>query len=182
MDNKTIVQGVFIGRVVSMEILAIICAFTAFLILLWLAWIDLKLWILPNELVGIFAFLAIPFHFAFGLHYGDILFFVSGAFVGGGALFLIRLVANRIYGVDTLGIGDIKLMAAGGLWLGPEAVLMAMSAGAFAGVLHAVILLFHRRVIQGQTVSLNRMALPAGPGFIAGLLAVGLWLYQDLFL
>lgn len=157
-----------------MDYLAFSCVFLAVLSLLWMGWIDLKLWILPNELVALFALCALPFHFAVDWAYGGWLFFVFGAMLSAGCLLFIRHMANRYYGMETLGLGDVKLLAAAGLWLGPEAVLMAMSAGAFAGVMHAVIL---SRI---EHTSLNRMMLPAGPGFIAGILIVGFWTYRDL--
>jgi len=147
----------------------IISLFLAFLSLLWMGWIDLKLWILPNELVALLACMAIPYHMAAlpELWLSSIIFMGIGAIVGGGVLWVIRAVANRIYGMETMGLGDVKLMAAGGLWLGAEGILMALSIGALCGVLHAVSLaVIHKK-------SLNRMMLPAGPGFIAGLIIVG---------
>lgn len=164
-----------------MDFFAHLAVFIAALSLLWMAWIDLKLWILPNELVALLALTALPFHYAVDWYYGGWLFFVIGALMGGGVLFAIRAVANRIYGMETLGMGDIKLMAAAGLWLGPEAVLMALSVGALGGVLHALIIAGHKRLVKRQDVSLNRMALPAGPGFIAGIFLVGMWQYTHLF-
>lgn len=159
-----------------MEIIVVTCAFLALLSLIWMGWIDLKLWILPNELVAILALTALPFHFALGWIYGGWFFFVLGGLLGGGALVLIRAVANYFYNMDTLGLGDIKLMGAVGLWLGPEAVLMALSAGAFCGVAHALILAYKKKM------ALNRMMLPAGPGFIMGSFLVALWTYKDLIL
>ena len=144
-----------------MEIIAYIAVSLGLLSLLWMGWIDLKLWILPNELVALLAVMAPLFHYATGWAYGGWLFFMVGALVGGGSLWLIRAVANRIYGMDTLGFGDIKLMAAAGLWLGPEAVLMAMSVGAMCGVLHAFFIVMYQR-------------------FVAGIIIVLFWMYKDL--
>jgi leader peptidase (prepilin peptidase)/N-methyltransferase len=145
-----------------------------------MGWIDLKLWILPNELVAAFGISAIAFHLAIDWDYGGWLFFAIGAVVGGGSLWIIRLVANKIYGMETLGFGDVKLMAAGGLLLGPEGILMAMSVGALCGVAHAVLIVLGQKIKTGQWVSMNRMALPAGPGFITGLIVVGIWMYKDI--
>jgi leader peptidase (prepilin peptidase)/N-methyltransferase len=159
-----------------MDIIAIICALIALIALLWMGWIDLKLWILPNELVLLLALTAIPFHFSMGWIYADIITIALGGLIGGGTLWIIRAVANRIYGMETMGLGDVKLMAAGGLWLGPQFILMALSLGALCGVLHAVILALKNKQ------SLNRMMLPAGPGFIAGLIIIGFYAYKDLLL
>ena len=141
-----------------------------------MGWIDIKLWILPNELVFFYALLALPFHYAIDWYYGGWLLFVVGAIMGGTTLLIIREAANRFYGVETLGLGDIKLMAAAGLWLGPQAILLALSVGAFCGVFHAIWLSYSKKQ------SLKRMMLPAGPGFIAGIVFVSLWTYRDLIL
>lgn len=188
MDIKTIGKGkmflgfpaqLFTDRIAFMEIIAYIALFTALISLLWMGWIDLKLWILPNELVALFAATSVFFHYTIGWYYGGWLFLIIGALIGGGALMGIRAVANRIYGMDTMGMGDIKLMAAAGLWLGPEGVLMALSVGALCGILHALMIVGHKYFTTGQKVSMNRMALPAGPGFIAGIILVFLWQYGN---
>lgn len=159
-----------------MDILAFLCILLAFIALLWMGWIDLKLWILPDELVILLAVTALPFYFAMDWVYGGFLSFIMGAIVGGGALWGIRAVANRIYGFETMGLGDVKLMAAVGLWLGPQSVLMALSVGAFCGVLHAVILAVKSKKPLGG------MMLPAGPGFIAGAIFVGLFKFGEILL
>lgn len=158
------------------DILAITCLFLAFLALIWMGWIDLKLWILPNELVILLALTALPFHYATDWFFGGWMFFVLGAIMGGGALLAIRALANKFYGFETLGLGDIKLLAAAGLWLGPESVLMALSIGAFCGVVHAII------IAVKEKKSLNRMMLPAGPGFITGILITAFIIMKDYYL
>ena len=77
--------------------------------------------------------------------------------------------------METLGFGDVKLMAVGGFMLGPEGILWATSCGAFLGVVYAIITAIYKKIVMGQAVSFNRMALPAGPGFIAGLLIIAYW-------
>tara|TARA_B100001750_G_scaffold225929_1_gene218175 strand:+ start:793 stop:1272 length:480 start_codon:yes stop_codon:yes gene_type:complete len=159
-----------------MEILATGCVVIALLALLWMGWIDLKLWILPDELVILFAAPALIFHYAIDWYYGGWLLYIVGAVLGGGTLYSIREAANRFYKMDTMGLGDIKLMAAAGLWLGPQAILLALSVGAVCGVIHAITL----AVLQKK--SIQAMMLPAGPGFIAGIILVFLWTYKDLVL
>jgi len=158
------------------DILAITCLFLALLALVWMGWIDLKLWILPNELVALLALTALLFHFATDWFFGGWMFFVLGAMMGGGALLAIRSLANKFYGFETLGLGDVKLLAAAGLWLGPENILMALSIGAFCGVGHAVV------IAITEKKSLNRMMLPAGPGFIAGILITTIMMMKDYYL
>ena len=65
---------------------------------------------------------------------------VTGAFIGGGVFFLFYLVKG-------MGAGDVKLMAAGGAWLGIQQTLVVMMASAIAGgALAIVYVVFYRRV------------------------------------
>lgn len=61
------------------------------------------------------------------------------ALLCGGALFLVREVFFRLRGIDGLGLGDVKLAATAGIWLGGEVfayavTLSAVSALAFAAI------------------------------------------------
>lgn len=159
-----------------MELLAFGSVVIAFFMLLWAGWIDLKLWILPNELLFVYGLMALPFHYAIDWVYGGWLYFMLGGMMGGVILLIIREAANRFYKMETMGLGDIKLMTAAGLWLGPQGVILTLAVGSFCGALHALGL----AVIKKQ--SLKRLMLPAGPGFIAGILLVSLWTYKDLIL
>ena len=76
-----------------------------------------------------------------------------------------------IYKMDTLGLGDVKLMAAAGLWLGLEGVVVSLIIGATAGAVHGVIYWVYLKYIKKQKTSFHKLALPAGPGFIAGIIA-----------
>lgn len=63
-----------------------------------------------------------------------------GAALGGGAFWLLREAYYRLRGVDGLGLGDVKLAAAAGVWLGHEligvAVLVAAGAALVAVAAH----------------------------------------------
>jgi len=62
---------------------------------------------------------------------------IVGAMLCGGALFLVREAFFRLRGVDGLGMGDVKLAAAGGIWLGWElfaTAVMLAAIGALAFV------------------------------------------------
>jgi len=45
---------------------------------------------------------------------------------GGGILWLIGRIGSRIYGRDAMGFGDVKLLAAGGGFVGPGGALAAL--------------------------------------------------------
>lgn len=93
--------------------------------------------------------------------------------MGGGLLLAIRTIANGYYKTDTLGLGDVKLMAAAGLWLGVEHVLIALIIGAGAGVIHGGIYWVYLNFIKHKKTSFHRLKLPAGPGLIIGIVVCG---------
>lgn len=59
---------------------------------------------------------------------------LAGAAVGGGLLWAVRWAFHRARGVEGLGLGDVKLMAALGALVGPERVLWVIVAGAVLGL------------------------------------------------
>jgi leader peptidase (prepilin peptidase)/N-methyltransferase len=157
---------------------ALLCLAGAIGLLIALAIIDLKTWLLPNVLVAPFALLAVIFRFvapAQSLTLPDMIF---GAALGFGVLWIIRYFGSRYYGQDALGLGDVKLMGAAGLWLGAEGITLALTLGATAGLLHGlgVAALTARR--EGGAMKLSRLQIPAGPGFVVGILCVGAYQYM----
>ena len=97
--------------------------------------------------------------------------------MGGGILYVIRMAGNAYYKQDTLGLGDVKLLAAAGLWLGMEGVVFALTAGAFAGLLHGIFVACYRAIKEKTKPNLNRLMIPAGPGFCIGIVASWLYLF-----
>ena len=100
-----------------------------------------------------------------------------GALIGGGMLYLIRGIANYCYDEDTLGLGDVKLLAAGGLWLGPENILIAAAVGAFAGFLHGLGVAVYTVGKAKVPMQLSKLSIPAGPGFAAGLILTAIYTF-----
>ena len=144
--------------------------------------IDLKIRILPNRLNALLALAGVGFHSATLFAFMPWWMLILGALFGGGVLYTIRAVANRIYGMDTIGLGDVKLLAAGGVWLGAEHIMMALSVGAFAGLFHGLGVMMAEKLKTGTLPNFRGMTIPAGPGFAAGLLIVGLYQYWAVFL
>jgi leader peptidase (prepilin peptidase)/N-methyltransferase len=162
------------------DIVAVLAILGTMIAFVWMSVIDLKIRILPDELnlaVGVFGVL---FHLAIGWAYISPVETLIGAIMGGGVLLLIRAVANRIYGMDTLGLGDVKLLTAVGIWLGPEQTMMALSVGAFAGLFHGIIYLAYSNIVHKKDLAFRGLTIPAGPGFVVGAVAVGIWMYKDL--
>ncbi len=154
-------------------IVSILCLPLAFAALIALVVIDLRTLLLPNILVLCFAMLGALFHISALFYYGDSLDLALGAFIGGATLYLVRMAGNAFYKADTLGLGDVKLMAAGGLWLGMHDIMLAIVAGALCGLVHGIALILHGRIKTGTFPKLSTFSLPAGPGFIAGLIIIG---------
>ncbi len=59
---------------------------------------------------------------------------LGGAAVGGGLLWAVRALHFRLRGVEGLGLGDVKLMAAAGALCGPVAVLWIIALAALGGI------------------------------------------------
>lgn len=158
--------------------IALICLVAAVFLLIVLSVIDLRVRLLPNKLVLPFALLAILFHITTTWQFLDVTSMLLGALTGFGTLYLIRAAANYVYKQDTLGLGDVKLMGAAGLWLGPEMVMMALSIGALAGLLHGIAVGLHTAYKNKTKPSFSRLQIPAGPGFAIGIVLVGAYMFQ----
>lgn len=156
------------------EVIAILCLVLAVLLLCALSFIDLKSGLLPNEYVLAFGLAGAVFHITTAFHYLSLIDMAVGLITGGALLYLVRTAANFYYKQDALGLGDVKLMAAAGLWLGPYYVLLSLSAGAFAGLLHGAGIALHKKV------SFKNLSLPAGPGFAIGIFLVGLYQFHNV--
>lgn len=158
-----------------------LCLVVALILLVILSIIDLKVRLLPNVYVLPFAICGVIFHittnFSFLPSPHDMLI---GGIVGFLMLFLLRAAANRYYGQDALGLGDVKLMGAAGLWLGIDGVLFAMTVGALAGLIHGLGYAALIALRDKTPLSLGRLEIPAGPGFALGIIVVAGWYYHGV--
>lgn len=80
----------------------------------------------------------------------------------------LALAYRRLRGHDGLGLGDAKLLAAGGAWLGPAALPMVVFAAALL-TLGFILVITRGRIGRD-------MAIPFGPGLAASMW--GTWLWQ----
>jgi len=74
-----------------------------------------------------------------------------GAVVGGGFLWLVGAVWKRLRGVEAMGLGDVKMMAAVGALLGWRLTLLSTFLAAFGGALIGVILISKQKDRDMQT-------------------------------
>ena len=162
------------------EIIAIMSVLGATALLYILSAIDLEEGLLPNQHVMALAMCGALFHLSTAWHYLSIEEIALGAFIGAGFLYLIRGAANALYKQDTLGLGDVKLLGAAGIWLGPYYVLLALTAGAFMGLLHGAVLAATKKYKTGVMPELASLSLPAGPGFAAGMIVAGIIQFHGL--
>ncbi len=143
----------------------------AIILLGMLAVIDFKTMFLPNKYVFPFAGLAIVFHASLQFSVLDPLNIILGGIFGYGILWVIRYCGNRYYKMESLGLGDVKLLGAAGLWLGLSHVTFAMTLGAIAGLIHGLIVAYIHSKKTG-VFNIHRLKIPAGPGFIIGIVLV----------
>ncbi|MDI6712971.1 MAG: prepilin peptidase [Anaerosomatales bacterium] len=87
-----------------------------------------------------------------------------GLLLGGGVPLSAALVYERLRGRAGLGMGDVKLLAAYGLYLGPF-VLMALLVGSFAGAIVGV----------ASKRGARDAAIPFGPFLALGAIVTALW-------
>ena len=146
------------------------CFLTALALLIILGVIDLKTRLLPNKYVAAFLAIGLIFNIANGFYYTQWQEMLIGMIAGAGLLLAIRYVANKIYKQDTLGLGDVKLMGAAGIWLGVDYIFLCISIGAFAGLIHGLGYGMQQKIRTGEKINLSKLSIPAGPGFILGII------------
>jgi len=165
----------------ELDLLAYLIASGGVLTLIKLSIIDLRTWLLPNWLNILLGLLGLAFHVALAFRILEPADMLYGAILGAGILLFIRHFGNMYYKQDTLGLGDVKLLGASGLWLGMEGVVIAMTIGAFAGLLHGIGFALCRSIKEKSKPNFHRLMIPAGPGFCLGILLSGLWKFYPYF-
>lgn len=140
-----------------------------------IARIDWEFAIIPNELsygmiLGGLLVGVVP-HYPLALggtipSWDQLVLAVVGSVVGGGTFWLLAALSPLLYGRPALGMGDVKLMAGFGAWLGPGLVLFVMIVGSLLGAVIGTALVWSR----GQSL---RTEIPFGPFLCAaGVLAL----------
>ncbi len=133
-------------------------------ILVALVVVDLRRQLLPDALV----LPLLPLGLLLAWLTGDVPAAAAGAAFGGGLLWLVRALHGRLRGREGLGLGDVKLMAAGGAWIGPAGIGPALLVGALATLAAVGVA---RLIGRGPSLAGR---IPFGPGLALGIFAVAL--------
>lgn len=132
-----------------------------FFSLIIIIFIDLDHEIIPNELVMLILF----WGFIWQLVRPEISFFeaLGGSLIGGGTLLFIALLSR-----GGLGGGDIKLMFAAGLYLGPVMTGLALFISFLSGAVTGILLILFK-------IKKRREFIPFGPFLSLGIFIAVLW-------
>ena len=162
-----------------MHTLAIIDLVRVFLILIlaYLAYIDLRTFRLPDSITIPLIILGMGFNCFSNLQFVAPSDSIIGALVGYGVLWLLNRLYRRFKKRDGIGMGDAKLLAALGAWLGYGALPGILFFASVIGLIGGIAWLKLNKRNSGA-------AFPFGPFLvIAGIIEL-LWpqLLQNLFL
>jgi leader peptidase (prepilin peptidase)/N-methyltransferase len=141
--------------VVSFGLLCVLCAL--------LAWIDIRHGIIPDWLNLAIAGLGIVKTLMIDEPYAALQAIGEGVAIG--ALFwLLRRLYFAYREVQGLGLGDVKFLAAAGIWVGMTGLPMLLLVGTLTALVCAGIVHLTRRSLTAET------SMPFGPFLAAGLL------------
>jgi leader peptidase (prepilin peptidase) / N-methyltransferase len=137
-------------------------------VLLFIALVDFRTRLIPDG--ASFSLVGAGIAVLFALHGQNGLFTAfAGAAAGYGVFWLVAFVYRHLRGREGLGMGDAKLLAGGGAWMGPFAlpwIILLAASGALLVL-----------VIMGRGQSLRRdTEIPFGPALAAAIYGIWLWM------
>lgn len=141
--------------------------------LLWSATHDVLSFKIPNKISIIISLLFLPTAFMVGMSLNDIgVHLLTG--------FCLLAVGMVLFGFKVLGGGDVKLIAASGLWLGLNGLLPFLIYMSFAGGVLAIIILLARQTLFLEAIKKpqwlenlldKKKGVPYGVAIAAGAIA-----------
>jgi leader peptidase (prepilin peptidase)/N-methyltransferase len=87
---------------------------------------------------------------------------LAGMAVGAGSLYFIGWLGKKMFGRDAMGFGDVKLLAAGGGFVGPVGALVALFLGSVAASLVGVANLARFFCLSRRRTRARRVSKPLG--------------------
>ena len=135
------------------------------------SFIDIEHRIIPDEIslggivVGlIFSFLLPEMHYV-SSRFQSLGLSVIGVLVGGGAIYLIGIIGDLIFKKESMGGGDVKLLAMIGAFLGWKAALLTFFIAPFFGAVYGII----------EKIRTKDTAIAYGPFLVLGSLICLFW-------
>lgn len=150
-----------------MEILLHLATLVLFAVLAILSWIDLKSFRLPD----IFTLPLIAAGLGVGWLLSTPLLSIAGTIIGYGFFYALEIFYLRFRGLEALGRGDAKLLAAGGAWCGALLIPILLLIATGSALLYLFILGVIRREMP---TAMTRIAL--GPWLAFGFALC--WIYR----
>lgn len=139
--------------------------------LLVMALIDLKYYILPDELQILLLVLFFVLCFFIDTPLDFILDGFLGLLSGAGILLLVRIVYLYWRGIEGIGIGDIKLVGIAGLYIGVQGIPFMLLIGSLSTLCIAIpYMLINKKKDM-------KLMLPFGPGLALGFIVTFVLLY-----
>ena len=122
--------------------------------------IDLKHRIIPNRINMTIFEVGLFFAFLQGINNINITQnMLLGMVVGGGIFLLITLIGGLIAGKEAMGLGDVKLMGAVGLFFGAASIAEISLLSFFVGAIISIFVIIIRKLI----IKSNDEYMPFGP-------------------
>ncbi|MEM9572186.1 MAG: A24 family peptidase [Pseudomonadota bacterium] len=133
--------------------------------LLLLSYIDLR----TGLLLDMLTWPLVAFGLGYAAYEGTLAFALAGAVIGYGLIAGLGLVWRRLRGYEGIGLGDAKLLAAGGAWVGVMGVPLILLFASGTGLLVAL------SVSQRSRLSQNQTAIAFGPSLAFAIWIVWCW-------
>jgi leader peptidase (prepilin peptidase) / N-methyltransferase len=129
----------------------------------WLTWTDIRFGIIPDWLNAGIAALGLARGLATDGASAAVMAAAAGVAIGA-SLLLLRTLYASWRGVQGLGLGDVKFLAAAGIWTGLSDFPVLLLVATLAALLLAGVLYLRGRAVTART------SLPFGPSLAFGLL------------
>lgn len=124
--------------------------------------IDYRLQIIPNRLNLTMFEIGLVFCFLYGMSNAAIsINMLLGMLAGGGIFLIITLLGGLVYGKEAMGLGDVKLMGALGLYFGLTNIIIIALLSFLIGAVLSIILIITR-------IKKTDEYIPFGPFIVIG--------------